>query len=98
MLQPWVSDRPRDAGAWQELAGAYSAQGQMLRALRAEGEAQLAHRELAGAVDRFRAAQDYSRKNPGSTADLIEASIVDTRLRETQAALAQQRKEEAKLR
>lgn len=98
MLQPWVSDRPRDAGAWQELAAAYGAQGQMLRSLRAEGEARLAHRELAGAVDRFRAAQDYSRKNPGTTADLIEASIIDTRLRETQAALEQQRKDEAKLR
>ena len=98
MLQTWVSDRPRDAGAWQALAAAHAAQGQVLRALRAEGEAQLAHRELAGAVDRFRAAQDYSRKNPGSTADLIEASIIDTRLKESQAALAQQRLEEAKLR
>ena len=98
LLQTWVSDRPRDAGAWQALAAAYAAQGQVLRALRAEGEARLAHRELAGAVDRFRAAQDYSRKNPGSTADLIEASIIDTRLRESQAALAQQRLEEAKLR
>ena len=97
-LQPWVSDRPGDAGAWQALAGAYGAQGQALRALRAEGEAQFAHRELAGAVDRFRAAQDYSRKNPGNSADLIEASIIDTRLREVQAALALQRQEEAKLR
>lgn len=97
-LQPWVSDRPRDASAWQALAAAYSAQGQMLRSLRAEGEAQFAHRELAGAVDRFRAAQDYSRKAPGNTADLIEASIIDTRLREAQAALALQRLEEAKLR
>lgn len=98
LLQTWVSDRPRDAGAWQALAAAHAAQGQVLRALRAEGEAQLAHKELAGAVDRFRAAQDYSRKNPGSTADLIEASIIDTRLRESQAALAQQRLDEAKLR
>ena len=95
-LQIWVSDRPNDATAWRTLAAAYAAQGQVLRALRAEGEAQLAHRELAGAVDRFRAAQDYSRKNPGNTADLIEASIIDTRLRHAQAALAEQRQEEAR--
>ncbi|MET4578288.1 putative Zn-dependent protease [Ottowia thiooxydans] len=95
-LQPWVSDRPRDAGAWQALAAAYAAQNQVLRSLRAEGEARVAQRELAGAVDRFRAAQDYSRTNPGGNADLIEASIIDARLRETQAALAQQRADEAK--
>ncbi len=97
-LQVWVSDHPRDAGAWQALSQAYGAQGQTLRSLRAQGEVAMAHMDYAGAVDRWRAAQDFSRKQPGGNADLIEASIVDTRLRTAQAALAQQREEEAKRR
>ena len=97
-LQTWVSDHPADAGAWQALATAHAAQGQTLRALRAEGEVPMAHMDYAGAVDRWRAAQDFSRQSPGSPADQIEANIVDTRLRAAQEALRQQRLEEAKRR
>ncbi|MFD1711439.1 M48 family metalloprotease [Ottowia flava] len=97
-LQTWVSDHPRDAGAWQALATAYDAQGQTLRALRAQGEVAMAHMDYAGAVDRWRAAQDFSRKPAAGGADLIEASIVDSRLRLAQAALRQQREDELKRR
>ena len=97
-LQTWVSDHPRDAGAWQALAQAYEGQGQTLRALRAQGEVAMAHMDYAGAVDRWRAAQDYSRKPAGGNADMIEASIVDARLRVAQAALRQQREDELKRR
>ena len=97
-LQTWVSDHPRDAGAWQALSQAFVAQGQTLRGLRAQGEVAMAHMDYAGAVDRWRAAQDFSRKQPGSNADLIEASIVDTRLRTAQTALQQQREDELKRR
>ena len=96
-LQTWVSDHPRDAGAWQALAQAYDAQGQTLRALRAQGEVAMAHMDYAGAVDRWRAAQDFSRK-PGGGVDMIEANIVDARLRVAQAALRQQREDELKRR
>ena len=91
-LQPWLSDHPRDAGAWQALAQAWAAQGQTLRQLRAEGEVQLARMDYAGAVNRWRAAQDFSRKQPD--ADLIEASIIDTRLREGRELLRKQQKDE----
>ena len=97
-LQPWVSDHPQDGGAWQALAQAYEAQGQTLRALRAEGEMQLARMDTAGAVDRWRAAQDFSRRQSGGSADLIEASIVDARLRAAQELLRQQREDEQKRR
>ena len=97
-LQTWVSDHPRDAGAWQALAQAHGAAGRTLRALRAEGEVPMAHMDYAGAVDRWRAAQDFSRRQPGDNADLIEASIVDTRLRAAQAALKQQQLDEMKRR
>ena len=96
-LQPWVSDHPQDAGAWQALSAAYGAQGQTLRALRAQGEVAMSHMDYAGAVDRWRAAQDFSRTQMGG-GDLIEASIVDTRLRTAQAALKQQREDELKRR
>jgi predicted Zn-dependent protease len=43
-LRTWVADHAYDAGAWQALAQADAAQGQMLRSLRAEGEAALAQR------------------------------------------------------
>ena len=96
-LQPWVSDHPQDAGAWQALSAAYGSQGQTLRALRAQGEVAMSHMDYAGAVDRWRAAQDFSRTQMGG-GDLIEASIVDTRLRTAQAALKQQREDELKRR
>lgn len=95
-LQTWVSDHPSDAGAWTRLAQALRAQGQMLRALRAEGEVQMAQMDFAGAVDRWRAAQDYSRQHQSSPTDLIEASIVDTRLHAAQDALRDQKAEEKK--
>jgi len=89
-LQTWVTDHPRDAAAWQLLASAYSAQGQALRALRAEGEARVAQLDFAAARDRFKAAQEASRKGGGQPGDHIEASIVDTRLRQVETLLREQ--------
>ncbi len=91
-LQRWVSLHADDGTAWQLLAAAWRERGQPLHALRAEGQAQLAWQDLAGAAQRFRAAQDWVRQHP--QADHIEAAIVDTRLRETQQALKAQQEEE----
>jgi predicted Zn-dependent protease len=88
-LQTWVALHPRDAGAWQMLASAYAAQGQTLRSVRAEAEAQVAHLDYAAAVDRFKAAQDFVRRNPAG-GDHIEASIVDTRARQVESLLREQ--------
>jgi len=91
-LQTWVASNPRDASAWQLLASAYSAQGETLRAIRAEAEAQVALLDYAAAVDRFKAAQDLVRKEgTGRNPDgHIEASIIDTRLRQVQLLLKEQ--------
>jgi predicted Zn-dependent protease len=91
-LQSWVALHPRDAQAWQLLAGAYAAQGQSLRAIRAEAEARAAQLDYAAARDRFRAAQDMVRRGevgklPG---DHIEVSIIDTRLRQVELVLREQ--------
>ena len=88
-LQTWVALNPRDAGAWQLLASAYTAQGQALRAIRAEAEAQVAHLDYQAAMDRFKAAQDLARRalSPG---EHIEASIIDTRARQVASLLREQ--------
>lgn len=88
-LQTWVTDHPRDGLAWQTLARVWRSQGQEMRALRAEAEAQVAHYDYAAAVDRFKAAQDLARR-AGAQADYFEASIIDTRLRAVDELLREQ--------
>ncbi len=87
-LQTWVAKSPRDASAWQLLSSVYAAQGQNLRSIRAAAEAQVALLDYAAAVDRFKAAQDLVRK--GGAVDHIEASIIDTRVREVESLLREQ--------
>jgi predicted Zn-dependent protease len=88
-LRTWVSSHPRDAQAWQLLSTVYGAQGKNLSAIRAGAEVNMAQLDYASAVTRFKAAQDWVRQGqPGS--DHIEASIVDTRLREAESALREQ--------
>lgn len=88
-LQTWVATHPRDATAWQLLASTWQAQGQALRAVRAEAEAHAARYDYAAAVDRFKAGQDLARRG-GPQVDHIEASIIDTRLRAVELLLREQ--------
>jgi predicted Zn-dependent protease len=76
-LQTWVATQPRDAAAWQLLATAYAAQGQQVRAVRAEAEARVAQLDYTAAL----------RKGAG---DHIEASIIDSRARQVESALREQ--------
>lgn len=87
-LQTWVTVQPRDATAWQLLASAWQAQGQPLRAVRAEAEARVAQLDYTAAMDRFKAAQDMMRRGGG--ADHIEASIIDTRARQVESLRREQ--------
>jgi len=97
-LEVWVMAHPQDAGAWQQIANVAGAQNLTLRALRAEAEVQAAYLDFPAAVDRFRAAQDFAaRRDLGSQpGDHIEASIIDTRLRQMQATVKELAKEQAK--
>ena len=88
-LQTWVANHPKDASAWHLLAAVWQAQGQGLRAIRAEAEAHAARYDYAAAVDRFKAGQDLARRG-GAAADHIEASIIDTRLRAMESLLREQ--------
>ncbi len=94
-LQIWVLSHPRDAQAWQLLSSIYTLQGQALRAIRADAEAQVARLDYAAALDRFRAAQELMRNSrPGDagkgTQDHIESSIIDTRKRQVELLLKEQ--------
>jgi predicted Zn-dependent protease len=90
-LQAWVAQQPRDAAAWQMLSRGYAAQGQALRAIRAEAEARAAHLDYGGAVDRFRAAQALPAEQ---RTDGMELAIVDSRRREVEAQLRESVREE----
>ncbi|HEX2544782.1 MAG TPA: peptidase M48, partial [Ramlibacter sp.] len=88
-LQTWVANNPRDGGAWQVLANALAAQGQSVRAVRAEAESRVAQLDYTAALDRFKAAQDLVRRGTGG-GDHIEASIIDTRARQVESLLREQ--------
>jgi predicted Zn-dependent protease len=89
-LQTWVAEQGQDAAGWELLAGTAEALGQKLRSMRAAAEARAALGDLTGAIDRLRAAQAVARTGApggpaagaGSGSDFIDASIIDTRLRQ----------------
>ncbi|MFO1269376.1 MAG: M48 family metalloprotease [Rubrivivax sp.] len=84
-LQTWLAEHSQDAHAWELLAGTAEALGQKLRSMRAGAEARAALGDLSGAIDRLRAAQAMARGPNTSAAgqpDFIDASIIDTRLRQ----------------
>lgn len=89
-LRNWLQEQPSDGLAWQTLAAGWMAQGRPLQSLRAEGEAQLARMDYSGAIDRFKAAQNWARQQPLQGAEHIEASIVDARLRLVQSLWREQ--------
>ena len=86
-LQTRLADHRDDAGAWQALSQVLSRRGLALRAVRAEAESQAALGNLRGAIDRLRAGQALARRG-GAGTDFIEASVIDSRLRDL---LAQRR-------
>ena len=88
-LSTWVASHPKDSGAWQLLAVAYGNQGQTVRAIRADAEAQVARLDYQAALDRFKAAQNMMRSNPAS-GDFIESSIIDTRARQVESLVKEQ--------
>jgi predicted Zn-dependent protease len=91
-LQRWVIAHPRDAQAWQLLSGAYAAQSQTLRAIRADAEARVALLDYPAALDRLKAAQGLLREGRLGPAagSHIDASIIDTRHRQVEALLKEQ--------
>ena len=91
LLQPLVATHANDALAWQHLAAAHAAQGQQVRAIGADAESRVAQFDYSAAIDRFKAAQSLQRAaGSRSAADNIEASIIDTRLRQVELLFREQ--------
>jgi predicted Zn-dependent protease len=88
-LSTWVTDHPKDSGAWQLLAVAYGNQGQTVRAIRADAESHAARLDYPAALDRLKAAQNIMRSNPAMS-DFMEGSIIDTRARQVQSLVKEQ--------
>jgi predicted Zn-dependent protease len=82
-LQTWVALHPDDSLAWGALGQTWARLGAPLRSLRAEAEARYALGDLLGAVDRLRAGQRLARG--GGPIDFIDASVIDSRLRDIEA-------------
>ena len=78
-LQTWVAGHPQDASAWQLLSGLWGRLGQPLRAVRADAEANAAVGDLSGAIDRIDAIR--KRYPQPTSADMIELSVMDSRVR-----------------
>jgi len=91
-LQSWVVMHPQDALAWETLARVYHAQGQTLRAIRAEAESRVAHLDYAGALERYRGAQ--AQPVAVRNADPMTMAIVDSRRRDVERMLREMEKEE----
>ncbi|MBU1359084.1 MAG: M48 family metalloprotease [Gammaproteobacteria bacterium] len=94
-LRDWVAVHPRDATAWRTLSSLYGAQGDTLRAIRSDAEANVATLDYPGARDRLRAAQELVRTSlqggPGAVpVDHYEASIIDTRARAVDVLVKEQ--------
>lgn len=91
-LQDWLAAHPQDAQAWNTLAQAYQAQGKLLRAVGAQAKAEESNFNYGRAIDRLRAGQHLYRS--GQDRDLIEAQVLDARLKEL---LALQKRQDAVL-
>ncbi len=82
-LQTWVALHGDDSLAWGVLGQTWARLGVPLRSLRAEAESRYALGDLLGAVDRLRAGQRFARG--GGPVDFIDASVIDSRLRDVEA-------------
>lgn len=91
-LQSWVVIHPRDALGWETLARVHQAQGQTLRAIRAEAESRVAHLDFAGALERYRGAQ--AQPVAVRNADPMTMAIVDSRRRDVERMLREFEMEE----
>ena len=81
-LATWVALTPNDALAWTALSQVSARLGQPLRAIRADAESRVALGDLSGAADRLRAGQRRARS--GGPVDFIDASVIDSRLRDVE--------------
>lgn len=79
-LQTWLSAHPSDGLLWDALGRIHTGLGQTPRAQRARAEALVTQGDVDAALLQLRQAQSATRTAQG--ADLIEASVIDARVRQ----------------
>lgn len=82
-LQTWLTEHRSDVLAWQALSQAAQALGQRLRAMRAAAEMVAQQGDLVGGLNRYRSALQAVKAE--ASPDYVEASIIQSRLRELEA-------------
>jgi predicted Zn-dependent protease len=86
VLEAWLNMHPRDGQAWEMSGQALGLAQEPLRSLRAQAEARAVRFDLVAAIDRMMAAQELARglasQGKLNRAQEIDASIIDTRLRQ----------------
>lgn len=90
-LQTWLTEYPDDAQAWQLMAQAQQVAGRKVAAIRAEAEVNRIQLNYADALIRLQAAQEAARDNAQD--EYIEATIVDTRIKQMQQHIQEQAQE-----
>ena len=96
-LQTWVVTHPKDAQAWQMLSEVWSRQSETVLSIRADAESRVAQLDYPAALDRLKAAQDML---PGGQAGVagrnahIDASIIDTRIRQISNLIREQTRQD----
>ncbi len=91
-LQTHVNTQPQDAAAWSTLGHLWEHLGQPLRAVRADAESSAALGDLPGAIDRIEGAQKRFRQP--NAADVIELSVMSSRLKAWQRQQREDMREE----
>jgi predicted Zn-dependent protease len=91
-LQTWTTLHAGDSTAWVQLGRTWQQLGQPLRGLRAEAESRVALGDYNGALDRLRAGQKLARST--AKVDFIDASIIDSRIRDIEGLRRTQALEE----
>ena len=90
LLRLWLSEHADDAAAWQLMVKTQTELNEPIAAIRAEAEVRMARLDYIGALDRYKAAIRLSTESETVRVDQIELAVVETRMRDAQAKIAEQ--------
>lgn len=96
LLRLWLSEHSDDAAAWQLMVKTQTELNEPIAAIRAEAEVRMVKLDYVGALDRYKAAIRLSTESEPVLVDQIELAVVETRLRDAQAKIAEQEADQRK--
>lgn len=96
LLRLWLSEHSDDAAAWQLMVKTQTELDEPIAAIRAEAEVRMVKLDYVGALDRYKAAIRLSMESEPVRVDQIELAVIETRLRDAQAKIAEQEADQRK--